>query len=80
MNTFGAFAAKTHFSALIEQVERGEQVVITKHGRPVAKLIPASEGKNHERAKLAIARIEEFSKHLTLGDIDWKTLRDEGRK
>ncbi len=80
MNTIGAFAAKTHFSALIEQVERGEQVVITKHGRPVAKLVPTSEAKSHERARLAIARLEEFSKQLTLGDIDWKTLRNEGLK
>lgn len=80
MNTIGAFAAKTHFSALIEQVERGEQVVITKHGKPVAKLIPASDAKSHERARLAVARLQEFSKHLTLGGIDWKTLRDEGRK
>ncbi len=80
MNTIGAFAAKTHFSALIEQVERGEQVVITKHGRPVAKLVPATEIKSHERAKLAVERIREFSKNLTLGGIDWKTLRDEGRK
>lgn len=78
MNTISAFAAKTNFSALLEQVERGEQVVITKHGRPVAKLVPTSETKNHERARLAVTRLQEFSKHLTLGGIDCKTLRDEG--
>jgi prevent-host-death family protein len=43
MHTVGAFEAKTHFSALLEKVEQGERVVITKHGRPVARLIPINE-------------------------------------
>jgi prevent-host-death family protein len=34
------YAAKTNLSRLIEQVERGEEVVITRHGKPVAKLVP----------------------------------------
>ena len=42
MQTLGAFEAKTHFSALLDKVEKGEQIVITKHGRIVAKLVPAT--------------------------------------
>ena len=41
--TVGAFEAKTRLSELLAQVEAGEQVTITKHGRPVARLIPIVE-------------------------------------
>lgn len=79
MQTIGAFQAKTHFSAILEQVEKGEQVIITKHGRPVAKLIPAT-GTDRDSIKEAIERMKQFSKSHTLGGLDWKTLRDEGRR
>jgi prevent-host-death family protein len=39
----GAFEAKTHLSELLQRVEAGEQVTITKHGRPVARLVPVQE-------------------------------------
>jgi prevent-host-death family protein len=50
----GAYEAKTHLPRLIERVQNGERFVITKHGRPVAELIPVS---NHDagRVKRAIA-------------------------
>lgn len=79
MQTIGAFQAKTHFSALLEQVENGEQITITKHGHPVARLIPITTNHAIDR-KLAIQKIEEFSKLHTLGQYDWKKLRDEGRR
>ncbi len=41
--TIGAFEAKTHLSELLARVEAGEQVTITKHGRPVARLVPINE-------------------------------------
>jgi prevent-host-death family protein len=37
----GAFQAKTHFSQLLERVAKGEEITITKHDRPVARLVPA---------------------------------------
>ena len=40
IKSVGAFAAKTHFSALLEQVQAGESFVITKRGEPVAQLVP----------------------------------------
>ena len=36
----GAYEAKTHLPALLERVARGERFTITKHGRPVARLVP----------------------------------------
>jgi prevent-host-death family protein len=40
MTTLNIHAAKTHFSKLIEEVEDGEEVVIAKAGKPVARLVP----------------------------------------
>jgi prevent-host-death family protein len=79
MQTIGAFEAKTHFSALLEKVEKGEQVLITKHGHPVAKIVPTSSV-DIDRAKKAIESIKEFGKYHTLGKLNWKKLRDEGRR
>ena len=41
MREIGAFEAKTHLSALLEAVEAGEEVLITRRGKPVARLVPA---------------------------------------
>jgi len=79
MQTIGAFDAKTHFSSLLAQVEKGEHVIITKHGYPIAKLIPATTASN-ARKHLALKKLQNFSDSQTLGSIDWKTLRDEGRQ
>lgn len=79
MQSIGAFEAKTHFSALLQQVEKGEQIIITKHGHPVAKLVPATVIESGQ-IRRAIDRIKELGRHHTLGTLDWKTLRDEGRR
>ncbi len=79
MHTVGAFEAKTHFSALLDQVENGEQVLITKHGRAVAQLSPVN-CTNKAKISEAIAIIKEIQGTYTLGGLDWKALRDEGRK
>ena len=79
MQIFGAFEAKTHFSSLLDQVEKGEQVIITKHGHPVAKLI-STKTPDKEDMRLAIKRLKAFNKTNRLGELDWKALRDEGRK
>ena len=88
METVGAFAAKTHLSQLLDRVEKGETIIITRHGKPVAELTPVAArwvrlGKrNHTEAERAeaIKQLKEFSKGRTLGGLDWKALRDEGRK
>ncbi|HKE26428.1 MAG TPA: type II toxin-antitoxin system prevent-host-death family antitoxin [Bryobacteraceae bacterium] len=40
MREIGAFEAKNKLAALLDQVEKGEEIVITRHGRPVARLVP----------------------------------------
>lgn len=79
MQTYGAFHAKTHFSELLEQVEKGEQIIITKHGHPVARLVPTGNP-DKEQIRIAIQQLKKFSQPHTLGPLDWKTLRDKGRK
>jgi prevent-host-death family protein len=76
----GAFEAKTHFAQLLDRVAKGESVVITRHGAAVARLVPVRDMKDRARIRETVERLLEFSKHQTLGGIDWKELRDEGRK
>jgi prevent-host-death family protein len=75
----GAFEVKTHFASLLERAAKGEEIVITRHGMPVAKLTPMSAD-NRERRREAIQRLMEFSKGQTLGDLAIRELRDEGRR
>jgi prevent-host-death family protein len=78
MITVGAFEAKTHLSALLDKVASGEEVLITRHGRPVARLVGAAMSSAAE-VDAAIARLKELRTGSTLGDLDWKALRDAGR-
>jgi prevent-host-death family protein len=79
MITVGAFEAKTHLSALLERVARGEEVVITKHGKPIARLVSAT-AVDQARVDEAVAQLRRLRKGTTLGGLSWKELRDEGRK
>ena len=79
MATVGAFEAKTHFASLLERAARGEEIVITRHGTPIAKLTPVRPD-NPERRRKAIERLMEFSKGQTLGDVTIRELRDQGRR
>jgi prevent-host-death family protein len=75
----GAFEAKTHLSSLLEKVSRGEEVLITRRGKPIARLVPAEPA---ERSDIGAA-IDELlirRKEVTLGGLSWKDLRDEGRR
>lgn len=78
MITVGAFEAKTHLSALLDKVAAGEEVVITKHGKPVARLVGA-RAIDRERVNQAFEKLKALRKGTTLGGLSWKRLRDEGR-
>ena len=79
MDTVGAFDAKTNFSALLERVERGEQIVITRRGKPVARLMPIATARK-VKVSDAMAKLRKLRKGTTLGGLSWKELRDAGRK
>ncbi len=75
----GAYEAKTRFSSLLEKVEQGEEVRITRHGRRVARLVPDREV---DKAAIdrAIAELKEIRKGARLDGLSWKELRDAGRR
>jgi prevent-host-death family protein len=80
MTTVGAYEAKTHLSQLLDRVAEGERVTITKHGRPVAVLIPAGEEPAMDRTQ-AIAELERFRRGRTLDDgLTIKDMIEEGRR
>jgi prevent-host-death family protein len=78
MDVIGAFEAKTHLSSFLERVAKGERFTITKHGMPVAQLVPM-EQRNPEQVKTIVRRMEELAADLTL-DGNWREFRDAGRK
>jgi prevent-host-death family protein len=78
-NAVGAYDAKAHFSELLERVEGGEEVTITRHGSPVAKLVPINRSATREERKEAIRRWRESSKSITLAGLKIKDLINEGR-
>ncbi len=57
METIGAFDAKTRLSELLERAARGESFVITKHGHPIARLVP-ERGRDRQRSKAAVERLK----------------------
>ena len=63
MQTIGAYEAKTHLPRLLERVASGETLTITRHGRPIARLVPV-ETDDRERAAQAALRIEERRNRL----------------
>ena len=82
MQEIGAFKAKKTLGTLLDRVEGGEEIVITRHGKPVARLVASSGGIDRNAAKAASARIRARAKRLASERFDWNTLkteRDEGR-
>jgi prevent-host-death family protein len=77
--TVGAFEAKTHLSQLLDAVQQGQEVVITRHGQAVARLLPSQPG-GEQRRQEAIARLRSFRVGKRLGDLSIQELRDQGRK
>ena len=57
--TVGAYEAKTKFSELIARAEKGESFVVTKNGRPVARIAPPAEF-DREKARKAVAAMRAF--------------------
>ncbi|HTW43964.1 MAG TPA: type II toxin-antitoxin system prevent-host-death family antitoxin [Acidobacteriaceae bacterium] len=78
----GAFEAKNTLGHLLDRVEQGEEIVITRHGRPVARIIPNTAGLDRDQARDAFARIRKRAAKFSGSRLDWKTLkadRDLGR-
>ena len=79
MREVGAFEAKSKLGTLLDRVERGEEILITRRGRAVARLVPAQAGFDRVRAQRAVDGILQTRRGVTLGGISIKELVNEGR-
>jgi len=80
MEMFGLFEAKTHLSELIARAERGEEVIITRHNKPVARIVPMATAVPDAAARRnAVNALLRGARGRMLG-MDWHALRDEGRR
>jgi prevent-host-death family protein len=81
--TVGAFEAKTHFSELLMRASKGEEILITKRGKPLARLVPVTHAHDVKAARAAARRLESLAEEIHLGPFhweEWKAYRDEGRR
>lgn len=77
MTSVGAYEAKTHLPALLAKVERGETVTITRHGRPIAKLVPVDV----VRPIVDIfVELDGLREGVTTGESTIRDLIEEGRR
>ena len=79
MSSVGLFDAKTHLSALLERVAKGEEITITKHGTPVAVLVPVAKGYKKDPRKIA-ERIRALRRGVRLEGVTIRQLIEEGRR
>jgi prevent-host-death family protein len=73
MTEIGASEARTHFWRLLDQVARGETLTISRHGKPVAQLIPIGGSSRNERLR-AIAELKQLRTGQTLGGLSVREL------
>ncbi len=79
MKTVGAYEAKTHLPKLLDEVAAGEVITITKHGVPVARLVPP-EADSERPVEELIAELREFRRTHKLGDVSIRELIEDGRR
>ncbi|MBI5814243.1 MAG: type II toxin-antitoxin system prevent-host-death family antitoxin [Nitrospinae bacterium] len=80
MKSVGAFAAKTHLSSLLDRVEQGEEITITRHGRAVAVLTPAAREGGGGAARELIEDIKRLRSGLKSGGLRISRLAHERHK
>jgi prevent-host-death family protein len=79
MREIGAFEAKNKLGALLDAVERGEEITITRRGKPVARLVRPAAVFDRTAARAAANRMRKRRKGFTLGGLAIKGLINEGR-
>ena len=68
VSQIGAFEAKTHLSELLDRVEAGEELVIARHGQPIARLVPMADAQQ-QRATEAVRRLRALRRGTTLNCV-----------
>jgi prevent-host-death family protein len=81
-SSIGSYEAKTHLPQLLDRGEHGETIVITRHGKPVAKLVPASAEKTRPDVRQAVAEMLAYRDQLgpKLQGLSIRELIEGGRR
>lgn len=82
MREVEAFEAKNTWGSLLDLVQQGEHVTIMRHGKPVARLVPAIVARDRSAAMAAVARVRERAQAREGSPVsieEWARLRDDGR-
>lgn len=79
-DVIGAFEAKTRFSELLERVAHGEEITITRHGTPVARLVPTQTVPTEASRRIAVQKMRELANRNRLSGLLVKDLINEGRR
>lgn len=79
MRRVGVYEAKTQLPRLLARVGRGERITITRHGVPVAELVPPADRRGSAVGDV-IAEVEDFRRGRTLGRLSLKALIRQGRR
>lgn len=79
MERIGIYDARAKLSELVERVRSGEEVVLTRHGEPVARLVPEKRRRKGS-GTAAVARIRALARKLDIRDVDVRKLIEEGRR
>lgn len=76
----GSFEAKNTLSALLDRVAKGEEVVITRRGKPIARLVGVSDDDRRTKARAAAEQLLVLGERNTLGGVLLRDLINEGRR
>ena len=83
MRDVPVFEAKNKLSALLDEVEAGTEIAITRRGRRVARLVPPESESTRETARRAATEIRKLAREMKNGPKnwpEWKKFRDQGRR
>jgi prevent-host-death family protein len=81
MHTVGTFEAKTHLSELLDRVAKGDEITITRNGKPIARLVPVDDGATASDRRELARRIDKARRGVKLGPgLTLRRLIDEGRR
>lgn len=79
MTSIGAYEAKTHLPRLLDDVAAGETITITKHGRPVARLVPVGDGRDGTATDV-VAALRSARKGVRRGRTSVRSMIEDGRR
>jgi prevent-host-death family protein len=80
METVGAFDAKTHLSALLDRVARGERITITRHGVPAAMLVPVGDSDRKLTHEEIVEGMRTLRKRVKPDTMSVREMISEGRR